>query len=199
MTIVVRKAEPYDTTPLAHTLARAFDDDPVMSFLLPDEGQRCRRLAKLFTLQLQSVHIPLGEAYTTSENAGAALWAPPGRWRTPPSTVLRTLPRLLVILGHRLPTALRSTAAAEEVHPSEPHWYLAVLGTEPASQGKGVGSALLAPVLQRCDREGVPAYLESSKERNIAFYARHGFEVTSTFDLPGGGPRVWPMWREPRP
>jgi GNAT superfamily N-acetyltransferase len=95
--------------------------------------------------------------------------------------------------------SLRAIAEVERVHPKEPHWYLAVLGTEPAWQGKGVGSALLAPVLQRCDREGRPAYLESSKESNLAFYARHGFEVTGTIDLLGGGPRVWPMWREPRP
>jgi len=199
MTLVIRRAGPDDTKPLAKALARAFADDPMMSFLLPDEHQRRRRLPMLFALQLRSLQAHLGEVYTTSELSGAALWAPPGRWRGPPLTVLRGLPRLLLALGHRLPTALRSVAAAEEVHPSEPHWYLAVLGTEPASQGRGVGSALLAPVLQRCDADGVPAYLESSKQSNVAFYARHGFEVTSPLDIPGGGPRVWPMWREPRP
>ena len=62
-----------------------------------------------------------------------------------------------------------------------------------------IGSALLTPILQQCDRETTPAYLESSKESNIPFYRRHGFEVTGTVDLPGGGPRVWPMWRDPQP
>ena len=65
--------------------------------------------------------------------------------------------------------------------------------------GSGIGRSLVEPVLQRADRDGVPAYLESSKERNIAFYARHGFEVTGQIHTPRGGPTLWLMWREPRP
>ncbi|MGH2912475.1 MAG: GNAT family N-acetyltransferase, partial [Solirubrobacteraceae bacterium] len=76
--------------------------------------------------------------------------------------------------------------------------YLAVLGTEPDMQGQGLGSAVLEPVLRQCDNDGVAAYLESSKERNIAFYARHGFRVTGEIRLPRG-PTMWPMWRDPRP
>lgn len=86
----------------------------------------------------------------------------------------------------------------EKVHPSEPHWYLAVLGTDPQYQGKGVGSALMAPVLQKCDAEGVPAYLESSKESNVPFYQRHGFEVKGEVNVKNG-PTLWPMWRDPHP
>jgi GNAT superfamily N-acetyltransferase len=86
----------------------------------------------------------------------------------------------------------------ERQHPRSAHWYLAVLGTDPVHQGKGIGSALLAPVLERCDHEGIGAYLESSKNSNIPFYRRHGFEVTGEIPLPGG-PSVWPMWRDPRP
>jgi GNAT superfamily N-acetyltransferase len=97
-----------------------------------------------------------------------------------------------------LPTAVQSVRAIEQVHPPEPHWYLALVGTEPAHQNHGVGAALLAPVLERCDRDFTPAYLESSKEDNLSFYMRLGFEVTKPVDLPSGGPRIWPMWREPR-
>ena len=83
-----------------------------------------------------------------------------------------------------------------EVHPSEPHWYLEGLGTHPDWQRRGVASAVLAPILQRCDDEGLPAYLETQKESNVPFYRRHGFEVTATHQLSNGGPNVWLMWRE---
>ena len=86
----------------------------------------------------------------------------------------------------------------EERHPQDrSHWYLFILGTEPAAQGQGLGSALLAQVLARVDADGMPVYLESSNERNLAWYGRHGFEVTSEVVILGG-PRIWPMWREPR-
>lgn len=84
-------------------------------------------------------------------------------------------------------------------HPSQPpHRYLSVLGTDPISQGQGLGSAVLRPVLQQCDSDQIAAYLESSKERNIDFYARHGFRVSGEVRLPRG-PLVWPMCREARP
>jgi ribosomal protein S18 acetylase RimI-like enzyme len=86
----------------------------------------------------------------------------------------------------------------EKRHPDDrSHWYLFILGTEQAAQGRGWGSALLAEMLARVDADGMSAYLESSSERNLALYARHGFEVTDEVAIPGG-PRVWPMWREPR-
>jgi GNAT superfamily N-acetyltransferase len=92
----------------------------------------------------------------------------------------------------------RGLLGIERRHPPDPpHWYLAILGTEPAAQGQGLGSAMLGPVLEECDRDGVAAYLESSKDRNLAFYGRHGFQVTEEWRLPRG-PRVWGMWREPR-
>jgi ribosomal protein S18 acetylase RimI-like enzyme len=86
----------------------------------------------------------------------------------------------------------------EQRHPHDrSHWYLFILGTEPAAQGQGLGSALLAQALARVDADRMPTYLESSNEGNLAWYGRHGFEVTSEVVIPGG-PRIWPMWREPR-
>jgi ribosomal protein S18 acetylase RimI-like enzyme len=97
-----------------------------------------------------------------------------------------------------MPLLARGFGGMEMLHPKRPpHWYLAVLGTDPAAQGQGLGSAALAPVLERCDADGVGAYLESSKESNIAFYARHGFRVTREIRLPRG-PKLWAMWRDPR-
>jgi GNAT superfamily N-acetyltransferase len=86
----------------------------------------------------------------------------------------------------------------EERHPKAPHWYLSVLGTEPGHQGEGLGSTVLQPVLDECDRLEIPAYLETGTERNVGFYARHGFRVMERIELPDGPP-MWLMWREPRP
>ncbi len=115
-----------------------------------------------------------------------------------PSQYLRGTPGFIRSFGTGTLNAVRTLSTVEKRHPaSPPHYYLAVLGTDPDLQGKGIGSSLLKPVLDMCDRDGVGAYLESSKEQNIAFYARHGFEKTGEVRLPGG-PTVWPMWRDPR-
>lgn len=199
MTVTIRKASANDAQALGEVLARAFAEDPVMQWLLPTTRARTRRLPRLFAMELLCFYLPNEEVYTTRDVAGGAIWAPPGGWRTPISNVVRGIPRLAWTLRGRLPAAVQCVSAIERVHPPETHWYLAVVGTEPSRQRQGVGSALLAPVLDRCDRDFLPAYLESSREDNVAFYRRHGFDVTAPLDLPDGGPRIWPMWREPRP
>jgi GNAT superfamily N-acetyltransferase len=197
VTVTVRRAATIDLGGMVNALQLAFFDDPVMGYLFPDEHARRWRIAKLFRTELKAQYLPLGATWTTADHAGAALWAPPGHWQLPPARLARHAVPLFRAFGRRLPRALRALTAVERRHPTGPHWYLAVLGTAPHRQGTGVGSALLAPVLARCDDEGVPAYLESSKEANLAFYSRHGFEVTEQITLPGGPP-VWAMWREPR-
>lgn len=192
----VRRATSADVDGLATTLARAFDDDPVTTFLFPDPTRRRRALPRYFSLLLRKAFLPIGEVWTTDVTRGGAMWTPPSRRRPGAADLLRLLP-IVPIIGRQVPRAVGVMQAVERHHPHVPHWYLAVLGTDPAQQGKGVGSALLAPVLERCDTSGMPAYLESSKESNVPFYARHGFSVTKTIDLPGGGPTLWLMWREP--
>jgi GNAT superfamily N-acetyltransferase len=190
----VRHATKDDIKELGSTLARAFEDDPVMSWLYPGLD----RLEKFFRAYELRLHIPQDGVYTTDDLAGGAVWAPPNQWRTKFTDIVRVAPALMGATGTRILRGLGTIRAVESKHPKEPHWYLAALGTDPSKQGKGVGSALMAPILERCDTEGLPAYLESSKEANIPFYRRHGFEVTSEIQLPRG-PKLWPMWRDPRP
>jgi ribosomal protein S18 acetylase RimI-like enzyme len=192
--IDVRKATAADVPALSGALARAFEDDPVISWLYPGLD-RLEGFFRNFELRL---HLRHEAVYTTSDIVGGAVWAPPGQWRTSFRDLVRVSPGLLRATGTRLVRGLRTMQAVEGKHPKEPHWYLAALGTDPQHQGHGVGSALMAPILQRCDSEGVPAYLESSKESNIPFYRRHGFEVIEEIALPKG-PSVWPMWRDPQP
>jgi GNAT superfamily N-acetyltransferase len=196
MTTAVRRAVTADLPTIAAALTDAFDDDPVMAWLFPKPSDRRKRLDRWFRIE-GARHLLHDTVWCDEAGRGAAYWDPPGHWRMTPGQILRSLPRTAPLFGRRIPTALRGLARVEGVHPDEPHHYLAVLGTAAAAQGKGVGSALLAPTLEECDATGVPAYLESSKERNIPFYARHGFEVTGEVQLPKG-PMIWTMWRAPR-
>ncbi len=82
-------------------------------------------------------------------------------------------------------------------HPSERHWYLPLIGVDPARQGNGYGSALMEHAVRRCDRDREPAYLESTNPRNIPLYERHGFERLGTVQV-GSSPPVYPMLRKPR-
>jgi GNAT superfamily N-acetyltransferase len=191
-------AGPTDIPALVDVLQSAFWDDPVMMYLFPDERSRSRRSARLFRALLGRHYLPMQTVWTTSDQAGAALWAPPGHWKLSTRQIARSLPGLLLGLGTNTVRSLRFMEEIDREHPTEPHWYLGVLGTDPPQQGKGIGSALLAPVLSRCDLEGVPAYLESSKESNVAFYTRHGFELTGEL-RPKGAPTMYRMWRDPRP
>jgi GNAT superfamily N-acetyltransferase len=193
---LIRRAGPGDVDALARTLARAFEDDPVMRWLFPRSATRLRNNETFFRLRVRDL-LRQEEVWTADDHAGGALWTLPDRWRTTPHEFFSWLPPLGRALGRRLPLALYGLARVEGLHPREPHMYLAVLGTDPSRRGQGLGGALMEPVLDECDRDGIPAYLESSKQRNVDYYARFGFRVTGELDLPRG-PRVWPMWREPR-
>jgi len=194
----VRRATEADVGALTRMLARAFMDDPVAGWSCPPERLRPAVLERFHGTRLRQL-LAHREIWTTDDCACAALWAPPKRWRTTwreDLAIARAVARPR--LAARLPLAMAGLLGVEREHPREPpHWYLAVLGTDPPAQGQGLGSAALGPVLEQCDADGVGAYLESSKERNIDFYARHGFRVMRELRLPCG-PAVWPMWRDPR-
>jgi GNAT superfamily N-acetyltransferase len=194
----VRRAGARDVGSLSRTLARAFFDDPVSAWSCRPESMRPRMLERFFAIRLEQMLVD-EEIWTTPDLSSASLWAPPKRWRTTVRETLQlTRPLLHPRLLWRMPLISAGLGDMERRHPRDPpHWYLAVLGTDPAEQGRGLGSAVLMPVLERCDADQVGAYLESSKESNIAFYARHGFQVREEVRFPRG-PTVWPMWRDPR-
>ena len=195
---VVRPASERDVEPMAAQLARTFMDDPVTCHIFRNVARREAGLRAYFRTQMRADYLPFGGCYTTEGYTGAAIWAPPGKpIRTGLSGIFTMLPVLPFVLTN-LGTTLRLLNLIEKKHPRTPHWYLASLGTAVEQQGKGVGGALMHPVLAQCDAEGIPCYLESSKERNVPFYRRHGFEVVEEVPLPGDGPSIWTMWREPR-
>jgi ribosomal protein S18 acetylase RimI-like enzyme len=192
----VRLSDARDHRTLTQVLARAFDDDPVQRWVFPGIRVRARYGAAFFRWSLWRC-MDQQVSWTTDDLAGAAVWMLPDRWQV-------TIPQLaqlgrLAGLGVRWrgPLVMWGLTAVERRHPDDRHLYLAVLGVDPLRQGAGVGSRLLAPGLELCDRDGLPAYLETAKERNVSFYSRHGFRVTGRLRLPAGPP-VWLMRREPR-
>lgn len=193
----VRPATAADTPTVCEVLARAFSADPVMQFMFPDPALRQRKLPMLFKL-LQGMNLPLGGCEVTSGIEAATIWFPPGKPGIPLWQVLLHLPSFLAIYGiGGAGRALTLLGAMDKHHPKEPHWYLMVIGTDPAKQGKGFGGIALRHRLAEVDAARLPAYLEASKPENVPIYQNFGFELQGDLQIPGG-PVIYPMWRPAR-
>jgi GNAT superfamily N-acetyltransferase len=196
-----RPARKDNVRELSRTLARAFYDDPVMIWLLPDEKARTAHLRRLFATMTRHHHLARGGVEVAYDGPGigaAALWDPPDQWQETRRGQLGMTPTFIRVFGLR---SMRGRAVQElmkRVHPEEPHWYLAVIGSDPTVRGQGFGQVLMRSRLDRCDAEYCPAYLESTKPENVPYYQRFGFTVTGEIVLPNGGPTMSAMWRSPR-
>jgi GNAT superfamily N-acetyltransferase len=196
----IRRMVPADVPGVARTLAQAFEDDPHFCWIVRDGDGRLRRLERAFAVFASRLWLPHDSSYTHDQLIGAALWLPPGAWHVGALTQLRMGPATARSLGLANTVRLiRVLEFIERRHPRTDHWYLPIIGVASDWQGRGFGAALLRPMLERCDRERLPAYLEASTPRNRALYERHGFEVTDEWRYADDGPPLWPMWREPAP
>jgi len=191
-----RVATKGDADRVAHTLARAFLDDPLTSFFLPDEARRPDRLRRMFK-QLFVWGQPYGACHVTPDFEAAILWRPPNAYRIPYWRYLTSGLELLGIFGSNAWTVTKAMNQIESAHPKPPNWYLQAVGTDPDWQGKGWGGVVIRHQLALADAAGTPCYLESSKASNIPIYERLGFVVTGEIAIPNG-PKIWPMWRDPR-
>ena len=144
------------------------------------------------------IQMPHGLVFATSAMEAVAIWAPPGKWKVPFAKIVTNSPTFVKLYGRRLIPNLGVLGDLEKLHPSEPHYYLEFIGTAPTHQGKGMGTALMEPMVARANAEGVGMYLESSKESNIAFYGRFGFVVREVMQHRRNGPQQWLMWRDPK-
>jgi ribosomal protein S18 acetylase RimI-like enzyme len=190
-TLRPRKASRDSIPILAETLALSFYDDPVVTWCVPDDMRRRELLPDFFTAIVES-YLNYDEIYDVPAGVSAAVWAPPGAEDD------EKLPeRIGEILQENADRAFVALSLMAEVHPTDAHHYLFFVGTRPGWQGRGIGSAVMSPVLETCDNDVAPAYLEATSEGNKALYLRHGFEVMSELNLPDGPP-MWPMWRTPQ-
>lgn len=189
----VRAAGPDDEAAVLSVVALAFASDPIARWATPDPVKflaSMPQIAKAFGgrgFAHDSVYIAEG-------GGGAALWLPPGV--EPDSERMSE-----IVFQHgqldRLPELGELMERVRAYHPEEPHWYLPLIGVDPAAQGRGIGAALMKHALARCDAEGATAFLESSNPRNVSLYERHGFEVITTVQV-GSSPPMTPMVRRPR-
>ena len=171
----------------------AFSTDPMARWTFPDPAMYLRVWPEVVRA-FGAKGFAHGAAHLAAGHAAAAMWLPPG--------VHPDSERLTTVIAEHAHSERRADLEAvfaqmEAHHPSEPCWYLPLIGVDPSCQGRGYGSALLRHALEQCDRDGMPAYLESSNPRNTALYQRHGFEVIGTIQA-GASPTVVPMLRQRR-
>ena len=192
----VRKAGTADAPAVASALAAAFTDDPVFRWMLPDDATRPAATTTFFDLVVE-ILAPHDDAWTTTAGvAGAALWVPAGRAPMSDDRAEQFAAEVVELCAPHGDRVLELIGLMDEQHPHEPHEYLWFLGVIPTAQRRGLGSALMAPVLERADRTDRPAYLEATSARSKALYERHGFRAGTGFAV-AGGPSMWPMWRDP--
>jgi ribosomal protein S18 acetylase RimI-like enzyme len=192
----IRKAVGEDRRPFVETLVAAFHGDPVMTWWVPDAARRLAILDAFFEV-IVDVNQPHDGLYVTEpEPVATAVWVPPGCQPTGDAAD-QLVARLVYAAAKHADRLLAALELMEEQHPLESHAYLFFLATRPEWQSRGLGSALMREVLDRCDRDGTPAYLEATSLDSRRLYLRHGFEVTAEIRLPDG-PSMWPMWREPQ-
>ncbi len=195
----VRAAVPEDRDRLTAALADAFSTDPILSWMFGADPVAPARITRLFDIVLaEEFRKPARLVETTGDASGAAIWLDVGDSGMSNADIARNAPRMLSLFRTKMPRVLRLMTAMDSAHPKEPHRYLYFVGVRKAAQGTGVGASLLASVLDRCDAEGLPAYLENSNPANTAFYARLGFVERGQVKLPDGAPPMVPMWRKPR-
>ncbi len=190
---IVRTTTPADEVFAIDTVVLAFAADPVARWCWPDSHQYLTSMPS-FTRAFGGGAFLHNGAHCTDDYAGAALWLPPN--------VHPQEKALGEVLERTVAASIRGDLFAvfeqmAKYHPDEPHWYLPLIGVDPAQQGKGCGSALMTYALQQCDLDRSPAYLESTNPRNISLYRRHGFEVLGTIQV-GGSPPLVPMLRQRR-
>ncbi len=195
---LIRKATEQDVTLLAQTAALAFEKDPLLIWLGKTPELRHEISGAMFRSDWR-MNKKFDLIYCEDNCNGFAVWLPPGAHHS----LLENI-RMMVDVGWAVHKSCKAWQQfqlfrrIDAIHPKEAHYYLSFLGVRPEMQGKGLGRALIEPVLERCDREQTPAYLETETEKNVRFYEKHGFQVKQELGSKDGAVHIWTMWRNPK-
>ncbi|KQC10794.1 MAG: hypothetical protein APR62_11190 [Smithella sp. SDB] len=192
----IRKASSDDTFRLAASLAKAFDDDPIINWLVRKDKKRAEGINLLFQSCIKDLCLQHEHLFMTEDCSGGALWYPPGTSEIGYIKQLSLIPKMIPVVAWTGLLRLARTLAKDP--PEKNYYYLQFIGVIPGNQGKGVGKALIKPVLDICDRENCGAFLKCSKETNIPFYRNFGFTVTKKTFFGKDSPPLWLMWRSPK-
>jgi GNAT superfamily N-acetyltransferase len=183
--------------------ARAFQEDPFQSYIIPDPEER-RRLSPPFFSELVRYGVVAGEVWATNECIkGLAVWLPPDHRNVHVDLLEETgFSRLPSIIGEeafgRFKSFMDYIAPLRSRAVPGPHWYTMGLGVDPKRQREGVGRSLLHEIFPRADAEGAPCYLETTQLSNVQFYINSGFEVVDHAIEPKSGLQYWTFRRNPR-
>lgn len=195
--INAHRAREEERTLVVSALCRAFFDDRIYRWIVPNDDDRRRSAAAFYSRFVDACWVH-GEVYAAGAGAGAALWVPPGEQLVDDDQAEAFGRDLVESAGDDDCSARMAELQdmLDEHHPAEPCWHLTFMGVDPSAQGRGIGSALLSGVLTRADRDGASAYLEASCPENLRLYERHGFHTTQELTV-ADCPPLYAMWRSP--
>ena len=182
-----------DKARLIQTLVLSFASDPVSRWSTPKADEFLANMPGFFAL-FGGKAFDHGTAYVANDGQAVALWLPPG---VDPDEEAMAAAVMEPPHSENLEDVLNMFGQMAAYHPEEPCWYLPVIGADPAFLGQGLGGALMKHALRKVDEDGGIAYLESSNERNVSLYERHGFEVMGEIQV-GTSPVMRPMIRAAR-
>ncbi len=184
----------------ADMLARSFREDPKMTYFVPDTKGRFALSRQILEFELMYGTL-YGEAYMTSPGLeGVAVWLPSEKakislWRAIRAGTLRLRRTVGPDIMKKILSFSEYVDALHRECAPDPHWYLFVIGVDPAYRGEGYASRLIRPMLGRLDREGASCYLATQNEQNVAMYERYGFAVAGRTTVPGTGVDHFAMLR----
>ncbi len=192
----IKQVSDAEADQVTELLALAFAEDPTWGWAFPDSERRFEHHRLWWALFVHSA-IPYGSVWMTEDGGAASVWIPPDQPELSPEAEARIEPLLRELVGTHADAVLTLLERFDASHPhAAPHYYLSLLGTHPDHRGQGKGMGLLAANLAEIDRQGLPAYLESSNRANDRRYRQLGFRQIGEFAAPGGGPTLGCMWRD---